>query len=40
MEDIEIKPFLNRKKFREEESDNHGILFDYKIGSISEYQAL
>ena len=40
MEDIEIKPFLTRKKFREEESDNHGILFDYKIGSISEYQAL
>jgi hypothetical protein len=40
IEDIEIKPFLNRKIFSEEENDNHGILFDYKFGSIYEYQAL
>ena len=39
IEDIEIEPFLNRKTFKEEENDNHGILFDYKFEATYEYQA-
>jgi hypothetical protein len=36
-ENIEIKPFLDRKKFGKNENDNHGILFEYKFGTLAEY---
>jgi hypothetical protein len=37
---ITIKPFFERKKFEKEENDNHGILFDYKFGTPTEYDNL
>jgi len=40
IEDIEIKPFLERKRFGKEESDEHGILFDHKFGTEYEYPGL
>ena len=40
IEDIEIKPFLERKRFGKEESDEHGILFEHKFGAIYEYPEL
>ena len=35
IENIEIKPFIDRKKkFGKDENDNHGILFEYKFGTL------
>jgi hypothetical protein len=33
-ENIEIKPFIDRKKLGKDENDNHGILFEYKYGTL------
>ena len=35
-----IKSVFKRKKFEKEENDNHGILFDYKFGTPTDYNNL
>ena len=40
IDNIEIKPFFNRKIFGKEKNDNHGILFDHQFGTLLDYQSL